>query len=257
MKKILVIILSMVSLQVSAQITDTIEAKKNALKKVEHEAVYEGGMNKLINFLTKNLKYPKEMMEYGYGGESTIEFVVCADGSICNAKVTNKAGKLFDNEALRVVQLMPKWKPGMQDGKAVSSYYSLPITYLLSGDENDVYKKHSLISMSYCTNCIKFFRGEDEMKLFIDNNIQIKLPKKPVSVSLNFTVSKSGETINIECVNTVDEKYKLEAIRILKLFPTWIPATIEGDIAFAKMKLAIVFKKYKSSFTPTLNRKQK
>jgi hypothetical protein len=166
-----------------------------------------------------------------------------ADRSICDVKIISKAGEKFDNEAIRVIKMMPKWKLGMQDGKAVPSYYSLPISYTLIGEENDVYEKHTLISLNYCTTCVTFLKGKDEMKMFIDDNVQIELPKKGVSVSLNFTVSKNGETINYECVNSVEEKYKVEAIRILKLFPTWIPATIEGDTAVAKMKSAILFKK--------------
>jgi protein TonB len=104
------------------------------LRHVEKEAQFPGGMNKLIDFLNKNLQYPDAERERGEEGTSTVEFVVDANGNISDVKVISSAGASFDKEAMRVVRMMPKWNPGMQGGQPVPSYYSLPVSYVLEGE---------------------------------------------------------------------------------------------------------------------------
>jgi TonB family protein len=244
MKKILIVIMLIVSLQSKAQITDTIEAKKTALKIVEFQAQYEGGMKEFNNFLIKNLRYPDAMQEQGLAGKSTIEFVVCPDGSICDLNVLSSAGPLFDNEAKRVLKLMPNWRPATQKGEKVASYYSVPINYTLGDDENYYsYDLHTLMPIFYANEFVKFKVGKEKMREFIDKNINIDLPKKVVAVVLKFKVDADGNFSNIETNFAGDNVYRNEAIRILNLFPTWIPAYLDNNPIATEMKLAIVFKK--------------
>jgi periplasmic protein TonB len=100
------------SLQLFAQKIDISLSKKKALRDVEQNAEFQGGMRKLSHFLQDNLNFPRTMQDEGLSGKTEIEFVVCEDGSICNVKIVNSAGPLFDKEAMRVVQKMPKWTPG-------------------------------------------------------------------------------------------------------------------------------------------------
>ena len=90
-----------------------------------------GGMAGLMQYLSKNIKYPAIAQENGTQGRVTVQFVVNADGSIVDAKVIRGVDPYLDKEALRVINSMPKWKPGMQRGKAVRVKYTVPVMFRL------------------------------------------------------------------------------------------------------------------------------
>jgi protein TonB len=92
---------------------------------------FPGGMAALLAFIQKNLHYPAIAREEGIEGKVVISFIVNAVGEIEGAKVVRNIGSGCDKEALRVVNAMPKWKPGRQNGHNVKVYYTLPITFKL------------------------------------------------------------------------------------------------------------------------------
>lgn len=110
-------------------------------EEVEEQEIFEvveqmpefpnGGMAGLMQFLSKNIKYPTIAQENGTRGRVTVQFVVNADGSIVDAKVIRGVDPYLDKEALRVINSMPKWKPGMQRGKAVRVKYTVPVMFRL------------------------------------------------------------------------------------------------------------------------------
>jgi TonB family protein len=88
---------------------------------------FPGGPDSLKAFLRQNLKWP---IEYGcWNGTVLVEFIVEVDGSITHPRVDVSLYKDFDEEALRVVKLMPKWKPARAQGKPVRCYYKVPVTF--------------------------------------------------------------------------------------------------------------------------------
>ena len=101
-------------------------------KVVEDRPQFPGGDAELMKFLQQNVKYPKEAQEQGKQGRVIVQFVVEKDGSITDAKVLKPVDPLLDAEALRVVNLMPKWTPGKQRGKAVRVHFTIPVTFRLS-----------------------------------------------------------------------------------------------------------------------------
>jgi protein TonB len=92
---------------------------------------FPGGMAALLAFIQKNLHYPAMAREEGVEGKVVIRFIVNTLGEIEGAKVERTIGGGCDKEALRVVNAMPKWKPGKQNGHNVKVYYTLPITFKL------------------------------------------------------------------------------------------------------------------------------
>lgn len=99
--------------------------------KVDQVPEFIGGKDSLLSFLAKNIRYPKEARKKGIQGKVYIRFVVERDGSISDVVATQSPVKSLEEESVKVVELMPKWKPGMINGVAVRSYYMLPITYKL------------------------------------------------------------------------------------------------------------------------------
>jgi protein TonB len=98
---------------------------------VEEMPEFPGGMSECMKFLGKNIKYPTISQENGVQGRVIVQFVVNQDGSIVDAVVARGVDPYLDKEALRVVGMMPKWKPGKQRGKAVRVKYTLPVMFRL------------------------------------------------------------------------------------------------------------------------------
>ena len=80
----------------------------------------------------KHLKYPKEAQEKNIQGRVTVQFVVETDGSISNVKVARSVHPLLDEEAVRVIKSMPKFKPIMEDGKPVKEQFMMVVPFKLS-----------------------------------------------------------------------------------------------------------------------------
>ena len=98
---------------------------------VEEMPDFPGGTQKLAEYLAKNIKYPQMARESGIQGRVFISFVVEPDGSVSNVNVMRSLGGGCDEEAVRVVKSMPKWKPGKQRGKPVRVSYILPVNFKL------------------------------------------------------------------------------------------------------------------------------
>lgn len=98
---------------------------------VEQQPAFPGGMDKLMQWLSKNLKYPASAQENGTQGRVVVQFVVNKDGSIVEPKVVKSVDPALDKEAIRVVSAMPHWTPGKQRGKAVRVRFTLPVTFRL------------------------------------------------------------------------------------------------------------------------------
>ena len=98
---------------------------------VEQSPEFPGGEDALIRWLGTHVQYPTAAKEKGVEGAIFVTFVVETDGSISNVKVLRDIGGGCGQEAVRVVMLMPKWKPGKQAGKVVRVQFNLPIYFVL------------------------------------------------------------------------------------------------------------------------------
>ena len=98
---------------------------------VEQPASFPGGNAAMMKWLNSNLKYPERAMQNDISGRVIVQFVVNADGSIEQVKVAKGVDKDLDAEAIRVVKKMPKWQPGKNNGHAVRSMFTLPVTFRL------------------------------------------------------------------------------------------------------------------------------
>lgn len=98
---------------------------------VESMPEFPNGMKELYIYLGNNIKYPVMAKESGIQGKVYVTFVVEKDGSITDVKVLRGIGGGCDEEAIRVVAAMPKWKPGKQRGKPVRVQYNLPVRFTL------------------------------------------------------------------------------------------------------------------------------
>jgi protein TonB len=98
---------------------------------VEESATPQGGMQAFYEYVGKKLKYPAQARRMGIEGKVFVEFVINRDGSIQDVKAIKGIGAGCDEEAVRVIQSAPSWKPGKQRGKPVRQRMVLPITFKL------------------------------------------------------------------------------------------------------------------------------
>lgn len=100
--------------------------------KVDKKASYPGGPGELKKYLSKNLSYPQIALDEHIQGTVILKFVVGKDGTIKKVEVLRSVDPSLDQEAIRVVQSMPKWTPAEQHNKPCASYFTLPVTFKLN-----------------------------------------------------------------------------------------------------------------------------
>jgi protein TonB len=98
---------------------------------VEQMPEFPGGQAALNAFLSKNLRYPKSAFKNNIEGRVVVRFVIETDGSISNPEIVRSLDTDCDRETLRVINKMPRWNPGRQNGVAASVYYTLPVSFKL------------------------------------------------------------------------------------------------------------------------------
>ncbi len=105
--------------------------KNGVYQIVEEMPKFPGGEDALMDYVSKNVVYPKEAQEKGISGRVFVGFIVEKDGSVSDVKVLRGIGGGCDEEAVRVISGLPKWKPGKQEGKPVRVSYQMPINFKL------------------------------------------------------------------------------------------------------------------------------
>ncbi len=101
---------------------------------VEDQPGFPGGDAARMRFLAKKIKYPAEAVGNCEQGTVFVSFVVEKDGRITNVKILRGISPSIDAETIRVVRMMPDWKPGKQDGEAVRVRFTMPVKFTLAGN---------------------------------------------------------------------------------------------------------------------------
>lgn len=131
MRRIIFIVLSiLVTLSINAQ-SEATHVEEKVYDVVEEMPQFPGGPSALFEYLSNNLQYPVVAEENGVQGRVIVTFIVEKDGSISNAKVVKAVDPSLDKEAIRLVESMPNWIPGKQNGEPVRVKYTVPVTFRL------------------------------------------------------------------------------------------------------------------------------
>jgi TonB family protein len=180
---------------------------KNGVYQIcEQMPEFPGGVNALIDHVGRNVVYPEQAKEKEIEGRVFVGFVVEKDGSISDVKVLRGIGGGCDEEAVRIISAMPKWKPGMQDGKPVRVSYQIPIHFKLG---NGTRSKNSLVGsiwegtgtgtkdgVTYTWHSVLQFNSENE-GLLIEKLVSQKKNADPVvefeNVAMDFEYAFDGK----------------------------------------------------------------
>ena len=119
------------TLPVSFKFSQPAEEEENVFEYLDNMPEFPGGEKAMMEWLSQNILYPKEAVDGKIEGRVMISFVIEKDGSVSNAKVIRGIDESLDNEALRVVNAMPNWKPGMQDDQPARARFTIPVSFKL------------------------------------------------------------------------------------------------------------------------------
>ena len=229
---------------------------------VEEMPEFTGGMGECMKFINKNIQYPPEAIEKEIQGRVIVQMVITDEGDVTDAKVVRGVDPLLDKEALRVINLMPKWKPGKQRGKAVNVKYTVPVMFRLQGDDTPVKevkdKDGNVVGTGrqvqvdenaiylVCDEIPTFPGGMTECMNFISKNIDY--PKEAQDngiqgrVIVQFVVKKDGSITDAKVVRGVDPSLDKEALRIINLMPKWTPGKQRGKAVNVKYTVPVMFR---------------
>ena len=237
-----------------SNISCTSNSKEEALQVCDQMPEFPGGMGECMKYLSQNILYPAQAMEKSIQGRVIIQFVVKKDGSISDTKVVKSVDPLLDKEALRVINAMPKWKPGMHEGKAVNVKYTIPVAFKLQGenadskaaatqreaevDENGVYM--------VCEQMPMYPGGMQELMKYLQKNIQYPQEAKEKGIHgrviVQFIVEKDGNIKDTKVVRGIDPSLDNEALRVINAMPKWEPGKHKGEAVNVKYTIPVAFK---------------
>lgn len=210
---------------------------------VEQMPQYPGGDEALLKFIKDNLRYPQAAAEKGIEGRVTIRFVINREGSVTDVTVIRGLDSACDNEAMRVVKMMPTWIPGKQNGKNISVYYTLPIVYKLKKDTSALNADKPVYGVEVMP---QFPEGEKALLAFISNNLQYPISdaRRGIQgrVTVRFVVNKVGEVCDVTVIRGLSPGCDAEAVRVIKMMPNWIPGRQKGNPVSVYYTLPIVYK---------------
>lgn len=189
---------------------------------VEEMPKYLGGQEALLKFLASNIKYPAEARKAGIQGLVYVTYVVEKDGAISGIRINRGIGGECDEEAIRVISSMPKWKPGKQRGEPVRVQFNLPIKFTL--DNGEIAKKEKTKHLVYTTivdELPEFVDGKDALIEFLAENITYpeNARKNGIQgiVKIGFVVEVDGSLTNIKILKGIGSECDEEAVRVVKM----------------------------------------
>lgn len=211
--------------------------KMGVVTRAERMPSFPGGQRALDAFLEKNLKYSKSAIKNKRAERVNIEFVVNTDGSLSYIGIKKSANPQLDTEAMRVVNMMPKWKPGTIQGQPVAVYYVQPIIFKGKDHYNDNAGEKSRYP--------SFRGGQKYLNDFIEKNIEYPLAAKNDSIEgrvfVDFIVNTNGKISDARILTSTDTIFNEEALRIVNSMPKWDCAKKKGDKIAMRYAIPINF----------------
>ena len=218
---------------------------------------FPGDETKLMEHIAKNIKYPQEARDKGIQGRVFIGFVIEKDGSVSNVKVLRGIDKECDAEAVRVISSLPKWTPGMQEGKPVRVSYQIPINFKLTDEPSKQPAKksdESKAKMQPDKNGVyqiveempSFPGGETKLMEYIAKNLTYPQEARDKGIDgrvfIGMVIEKDGSVSNVKVLRGIGGGCDEEAVRVINSMPKWKPGMMKGDPVPVSYQIPINFK---------------
>ena len=201
----------------SVAVKDTLMPDEPVFEVVEQMPEFpDGGMAGLMEYFKKNLRYPEEAKKAGTQGRVVVQFLINKNGAISDANVLRSVDRLLDAEAVRLVRSMPKWKPGMQKGKAVTVKYTVPVLFSLDELDEKVRQKNLTLIMTGTSaadyaDVLILVDGQEVTSEILQalnpERIQsISVLKEPSDIIAKYTTDKSKKSVMLVTLKKEEPK---------------------------------------------------
>ncbi len=218
------------------------EMNEQVFTVVEKMPSFPGGDAELLKYIATNIKYPKENQDNGEQGRVICSFIVGRDGSVNNPEVLRGVTPLLNEEAVRVINTMPRWNPGMQRGKAVAVKYTVPITFRLKSPVEEA-KEETLTVVDVMP---QYPGGDRELLKFIAQSIKYPTDAQEAGVQgrviCSFVVDKKGNIVEPKIIRGIDPSLDAEALRVIGMMPRWTPGRQDGKAVRVLYTVPITFR---------------
>ncbi|MDU6511392.1 MAG: TonB family protein [Parabacteroides sp.] len=218
------------------------EMNEQVFTMVEKMPSFPGGDAELLKYIATNIKYPKESQDNGEQGRVICSFIVGRDGSVNNPEVLRGVTPLLNEEAVRVINTMPRWNPGMQRGKAVAVKYTVPITFRLKSPVEEM-KEETLTVVDVMP---QYPGGDRELLKFIAQSIKYPTDAQEAGVQgrviCSFVVDKKGNIVEPKIIRGIDPSLDAEALRVIGMMPRWTPGRQDGKAVRVLYTVPITFR---------------
>ena len=218
------------------------EMNEQVFTVVEKMPNFPGGDAELLKYIATNIKYPKESQDNGEQGRVICSFIVGRDGSVNNPEVLRGVTPLLNEEAVRVINTMPRWNPGMQRGKAVAVKYTVPITFRLKSPVVET-KEETLTVVDVMP---QYPGGDRELLKFIAQSIKYPTDAQEAGVQgrviCSFVVDKKGNIVEPKIIRGIDPSLDAEALRVIGMMPRWTPGRQDGKAVRVLYTVPITFR---------------
>ena len=218
------------------------EMNEQVFTVVEKMPSFPGGDAELLKYIATNIKYPKESQDNGEQGRVICSFIVGRDGSVNNPEVLRGVTPLLNEEAVRVINTMPRWNPGMQRGKAVAVKYTVPITFRLKSPVEEA-KEETLTVVDVMP---QYPGGDRELLKFIAQSIKYPTDAQEAGVQgrviCSFVVDKKGNIVEPKIIRGIDPSLDAEALRVIGMMPRWTPGRQYGKAVRVLYTVPITFR---------------
>lgn len=218
------------------------EMNEQVFTVVEKMPSFPGGDAELLKYIATNIKYPKESQDNGEQGRVICSFIVGRDGSVNNPEVLRGVTPLLNEEAVRVINTMPRWNPGMQREKAVAVKYTVPITFRLKSPVEEA-KEETLTVVDVMP---QYPGGDRELLKFIAQSIKYPTDAQEAGVQgrviCSFVVDKKGNIVEPKIIRGIDPSLDAEALRVIGMMPRWTPGRQDGKAVRVLYTVPITFR---------------
>ena len=218
------------------------EMNEQVFTVVEKMPSFPGGDAELLKYIATNIKYPKESQDNGEQGRVICSFIVGRDGSVNNPEVLRGVTPLLNEEAVRVINTMPRWNPGMQRGKAVAVKYTVPITFRLKSPVEEA-KEETLTVVDVMP---QYPGGDRELLKFIAQSIKYPTDAQEAGVQgrviCSFVVDKKVNIVEPKIIRGIDPSLDAEALRVIGMMPRWTPGRQDGKAVRVLYTVPITFR---------------
>ena len=203
------------------QVSDT-TGKVEVFADPEQQPHFPGGETALLKFLQENVKYPPKAVKDSIQGRVVVQFLIDPSGCVGEVKVVRSVSEELDAEAVRVVKTLPRFVPGRQFGKAVSAWYTLPVTFKIGTPDNPKVEESKP----------EFPGGNLALKKYLNSHAhfpaELLKSRSRTRVEVDIHVDAKGRIVAVKIDESHNESLDCELIRVMQTLPRFIPCRENG-----------------------------